>query len=120
VDNPWDALRSGLVLGSERLWQRVKRILSGKNGQDERRWQQREDWRTQRERLQQTLADEPDRRVQVWARVRVGGERRVDVARDYGYRDGSGVTQLIKRLETEAAQDPSLARKLDNLSCVKS
>jgi REP element-mobilizing transposase RayT len=120
VDNPWDALRSGLVLGSEQLWRRVKRILSGKNGQDERRWQQREDWRTQRERLQQLLAAEPDRRVRMWARVRVGGERRVEVARDNGYRDGSGVTHLIKRLEAEAAQVPSLARKLENLSRVKS
>jgi REP element-mobilizing transposase RayT len=120
VDNPWNALRSGLVLGSEQLWRRVKRILSGKNGQDERRWQQREDWRAQRERLQQLLADESDRRVRMWARVQVGGQRRVDVARDSGYRDGSGVTHLIKRLEAEAAHDPSLARKLENLSCVKS
>ena len=120
ADNPWDALRSGLVLGSEELWRRVKRILSGKNGQDERRWQQREDGREQRERLRQKLSDEPDRRVRIWARVRVGGERRVDVARDHGYRDGSGVTHLIKRLEAEAAQDPSLARTLENLSCVKS
>lgn len=53
-------------------------------------------------------------------RVRVGGERRVAVARDNGYRDGSGVTHLIKRLEAEAAQNPSLARKPENLSCVKS
>jgi hypothetical protein len=66
------------------------------------------------------LADEPDQRVRIWARVRVGGERRVDVARDHGYRDGSGITHLIKRLETDAARDPSLARTLENLSCVKS
>ncbi len=120
VDNPWNALRSGLVLGSEHLWRRVKRILSGKSGQDERRWQQQEDWRAQRERLQQLLADEPDRRVRIWARVRLGGERRVTVAHECGYRDGSGVTHLIKRLEAEAAHDSSLARKLENLSCVKS
>jgi putative transposase len=120
VDNPWDALRSGLVLGSEQLWRRVKRILSAKNGQDEKRWQRREDWQEQRERLRQVLAEEPDRRVRIWARVRVGGERRVDVARHHGYRDGSGVTQLIKRLEADAAQDPSLARQLEKLSCVKS
>ena len=120
VDDPWDALRSGLVLGSEQLWSRVKRILSANTGQDEQRWRQREDWRQQRERLPQLLAQEPDRRVRIWARVCVGGERRVDVARDCGYRDGSGVTQLIKRLEAEAAQDPSLARRMENLSCVKS
>lgn len=63
--------------------------------------------------------DKPNTVGQSGAR-RVGGERRVAVARDNGYRDGSGVTHLIKRLETEAAQDPSPARKLENLSCVKS
>ena len=52
--------------------------------------------------------------------MRVGGERRVDVARACGYRDGSGITHLINRLEAEAAHNPSLARKLENLSCVKS
>ena len=117
---PWEELRGGLVLGSEELWRRVKRILSGKDGHDERRWLQREDWREQRERLQEKLAKEPDSRVQIWARVRVGGERRVVVARDYGYRDGSGVTQVIKRLETEAARNHPLKRLMENLSCVKS
>jgi hypothetical protein len=36
-------------------------------------------------------ADDTDRRVQIWARVRLGGERLVDVAARYGFRDGSGV-----------------------------
>ena len=117
---PWAELRGGLVLGSEKLWERVKRILSGKGGHDERRRLQREDWRAQRERLQQKLAEEPDPRVRIWARVRLGGERRVVVARDFGYQDGSGVTQLIKRLETEAARNRTLKQRLENLSRVKS
>ncbi len=120
VDNPWDALRSGLVLGSEELWRRVARMLSHKHGHDEHRWQKQQDRQAQRERLRQLLEQQPDRRVRIWARVRVGGERRVDVARDHGYRDGSAVTQLVKRLEAEAAHNPSLARQLKNLSCVKS
>ncbi|HTS19089.1 MAG TPA: hypothetical protein VMP11_16055 [Verrucomicrobiae bacterium] len=44
----------------------------------------------------------------------------VDLARDAGYRDGSGITQRIKRLEAEAAHDPSLARTRENLSSAKS
>jgi putative transposase len=114
--SPWDELRGGLVLGSERLWRRVKQLLSGKNGQDERRWQQRESWSEQREVLRRRLAKEPDARVRIWARVRLGGERRVDVAREHGYRDGSAVTQLIKRLDAAALQDRTLARRLANLS----
>jgi len=120
ADSPWDALRSGLVLGSEELWQRVKRMLSAKQGQDERRWRQREDCSEQRTRLQQLLQQEADRRVRIWARVRVGGERGVEVAREFGYRDGSGVTQLMKRLEAEATQDRSLAQRLKILSGLRS
>jgi hypothetical protein len=41
----------------------------------------------------------------VWLRVRLGGERRVDVARAYGYKDGSAITHLLKRsAENEAVQ----------------
>jgi putative transposase len=114
--SPWDGLRGGLVLGGERLWRRVKRLLSDKGGQDERRWQQHENWSQQQERLRRRLAQEPDIRVRIWARVRLGGERRVDVAREHGYRDGSAVTQLIKRLDAAARQDRTLARRLNNLS----
>lgn len=116
VDNPWDQLRGGLVLGSERLWCRVKQLLAGKDGHDERRWHQRESWQEQRQRLQVKLADEADPRVRIWARVRAGGERRVDVARECGYRDGSAVTHLIKRLDTAAIRDRKLAQRLRNLS----
>jgi len=67
-----------------------------------------------------TLADEPDPRVRIWGRVRLGGERRVDVARECGYRDGSAVTQLIKRLDAAAARNRMLAQRLRNLSRIKS
>jgi len=46
----------------------------------------------------------------------LGGERKVDVAREFGYRDCSGVTQLVKRLEQTAKNDRSLGVKLRKLS----
>jgi REP element-mobilizing transposase RayT len=117
--NPWDELRGGLVLGTDQLWRRVKQMLSGKSGHDEGRWQRHESWREQRERLRQKLAAEPDARVRIWARVRAGGERRVDVARECGYRDGSAVTHLIQRLDAAALRDRTLAKRLANLSCFR-
>jgi len=73
-----------------------------------------------RERLRQRLAEEGDKHVKIWARVRVRGERRVEVARAYGYRDGSGVTQVIQRLEAEAIDDKTLAVRLEELSKMSS
>ena len=47
-----------------------------------------------------------------WLRVRVGGERMTTVAADYGYRDGSGVHRVIKRLEEKAKSDRALSHHL--------
>jgi hypothetical protein len=41
--------------------------------------------------------------IRIWIWVRVGGERRVDVARAYGYKDGSAITHLLKRLAANEA-----------------
>jgi len=124
VDNPWDALRGGIMLGSEPLWQKVRRFIGGKHGADELRWQDREQKLVHiREKAAGLIAKEPDSRVKVWLRVKVAGERRVDVARSLGYKDGSAVTQIIKRLEATAKTDPRLATRLEryrNLSCVTS
>ena len=53
-------------------------------------------------------ADDTDRRAQIWARVRLGGERLVDVAARYGFRDGSGVYRVVKRLEALGQEDVSM------------
>ena len=58
------------------------------------------------------LKAEPDTRVQVWLRVHILGERRVAVARQLGYSDGSAITQILKRLESHARHDRPLAKKL--------
>lgn len=70
------------------------------------------------------MAREPDRRVQIWLRVRLGAERMTEVGRLYGYRDGSGIHRVVSRLESRAQWDRDLAAKLQvrqvKLSSVKS
>ena len=39
----------------------------------------------------------------LFSSVRFGSEKSIDVARAYGSKDGSAITQIIKRLESEAA-----------------
>ena len=58
---------------------------------------------------------EQDRRVGLWARVSLGGERLADLARELGYADGSGVLQVVKRLEARARDDADLRRTLSRL-----
>jgi hypothetical protein len=56
--------------------------------------------------------------------VRLAGGRGVAVARDFGYRGGSGVGQVVRRLEQQSAADQALLEKLarirKNLSSVES
>ena len=58
---------------------------------------------------------EADRRVAIWLRVRLRGER-MTVAAEYGYRDGSGADRVIKRLEEKANSDRALSRRLKALT----
>ena len=39
-------------------------------------------------------------------------ERRVDIARAYGYKGGSAITQRLKRLENEDRSKPALAGRM--------
>jgi len=48
-------------------------------------------------------------------RVRLGSERRIDLARAYGYKHGSALTQIIKRLEISAQTDRALGARLSAL-----
>ena len=115
VANPWEHMRGGLVLGAEELWKRVKGMVEGKAGQEEVRWQARQGAKEWRERVRRLVAGEKDDRVVIWARVRLGGERGVDVAREYGYRDGAGVSLLVTRLEAAAKRDRELGERLAGL-----
>jgi hypothetical protein len=116
VNNPWQHLRRGLVLGGEQLYSRVRNLMEKVGQEGEARWSRVEKSEEIWQRVLALIKDEPDERVKIWARVRLGGERGSDMAREYGYRDMSGVTQLVKRLEKAATQDKLLARKLAQLA----
>ena len=115
VRNPWDRLQRGLVLGGERLYDKVRRLIDEKGGPEEVRWSATEDAAQIRERVHELMAGETDDRIKIWARVSLGGERGVDVARECGYRDGSGVRQVVKRLEIAAHSNRSLHDRLEQL-----
>jgi len=70
-----------------------------------------------RVRVRESVKDESDE-IKIWARIHLGRERRVVVAREFGYRDGSGVTHLLKKLEQNVASNPREQQKLTHLKQV--
>jgi len=65
-----------------------------------------------RQRVEGLVAAEADERIKLWLLVRLAGERSAVVGRRLGYRDGAGVAYVLRRLETEARENPPLAAKL--------
>ncbi len=66
--------------------------------------------------IESLVAQEADRCVAIWLRVRLGGERMTTVAADYGYRDGSGIHRVVQRLEKKSKDDQAFARRLKALA----
>jgi hypothetical protein len=124
VENPWEGLIGGLVLGGEGLLAKAQRYLAGKAAREETRWLRQREEPGLRQRLKEVLEAETDERVRIWARVRLGGERSVAVAREAGYRGGSSVGQVVRRVEQRSVEDVKLRKKLAmikaNLSRVES
>lgn len=105
MPNPWAQLRGGLVLGGEKLWDRVTDLIGDKKGSDEIKWKRHHDQEEVQEILKKIATKQKDERLLMWIQVRLGGQRRVDVARKFGYKDGSAVTHIINRLEKKAELD---------------
>ena len=116
VNNPWQRLQRGLVLGGEALSKRAAALLEKKGGLEEGRWTEAEETVRVRAAVHKLIATEADERVKTWARLKLGGERGVDLAREQGYRDGSGITQVVRRLEAASRTDKKLRRRLDDLA----
>jgi putative transposase len=120
----WTELRQGMVLGGESFWNRARQSLEESAGEEEIRWRRRAD----RDEMLRCIAAwtirEADWHVALWLQVRVGGQRMTELAKEYGYRDGSSVHRVVQRLEQAAQADPVLAAHLkqlaDRVSSVKS
>jgi hypothetical protein len=122
LESPWEGLRLSLVLGGEELLTRVRALVKAKPKSDEIRWTARAESGGKRRAAAQALAGrEKEQRLQIWIRVRLGGERRVDVARSYGYKDGSAITHLLKRLAAnEAVRRRLTALEAEHAKCASS
>ncbi|MCU0876063.1 MAG: hypothetical protein MUE50_27385 [Pirellulaceae bacterium] len=114
IPSPWDDLRHGLVLGGESLWNRARELLDQAEGHEEMiRWRRRADGDEVSRLVAALVAQEADRRVALWLRVRVGGQRMTELAKEYGYRDGSGVHRVVHRLAHRLQQLADRVSRVD-------
>ena len=116
IASPWEDLRQGLILGGDALWQKVRGLIAEMKGEEEIRWRRRAEAQEVSRVVERLVAEQSDRRVAIWLRVRLGGERMTSVAADYGYREGSGVHRVVQRLDESAKVDAALARHLKALA----
>ncbi len=117
IVSPLSELRGGLVLGGEALWKKAQSTLGvvARPDADATRWLKRQGMAQARSRAAKLLVGETDRRIRIWARVTLCGERMSDLAVEFGYSDGSGVLRVVQRLEARAAKEKALGRKLSDL-----
>jgi putative transposase len=105
-------VKHGLVAGGEELVAKALGLLSGKKDRLTGQWSHGTTLKLARERILKELKEEKDKRVVLWVRVQLLGERKIDLARELGYGDGSGVTRVVQRLEVRECNDKALAKKL--------
>ncbi len=112
VERPLDKLQGGVVLGSEKLWQKAKEVVGRNDAKESVYWVRQAGGKARRQKVAKLVVKEPDERIKVWIRVELGGEKMVAVGRELGYRDGSGVHRVVQRLNQRAEQDKKLRSRM--------
>jgi len=115
VHNPMSDLREGIALTGDQLWDDVRRLMGQKKGQEEFRWKQHKRERAVRLKVNECVESIEDQRIKIWARLRLAAERAVDLGKEFGYQDGSGVLRVAQRLEHRSREDGKLARQLSRI-----
>jgi hypothetical protein len=70
------------MLGAERLWKKIRKIISGNKGEQVARWREIEDFKQRQAKLREVVEREVDDRIKIWIRIKLGGERKVDLGRE--------------------------------------
>ncbi len=96
VPSRWEDLRHGLVLGGEALWDQACPILEKSEGKEQIRQRRRAERDRVSRKIGKLVEQGPDRRVRIGLRVRLAGQRMTEIAKEYGYGDGSSVHQVAR------------------------
>ncbi|MBI4224547.1 MAG: transposase [Deltaproteobacteria bacterium] len=116
----WGDLRGGFVFGREDFYCEIKERILRKSGNAETQLSNKEMIKENQIRVRKVAIGEPDRRVKMWLRVRLGKECMTTLAKEFGYRDKTGVLHAVKSLERRAAGEEVLKEKLGALQAAVS
>lgn len=115
LGTPWDEVRRSLVLGGTTLMETVAQALEEKGGREERDWVEAGVMEDRKKRAQELALEQKEPALQYWIRVELGGEGVLELARQEGYADASGVTHAIARLKVKAAQNRFLKKSMEQI-----
>lgn len=117
-----DVVQRGLVAGRPEFVDQASAHLKKQKNRDAQTWRRPLEWQKVRKKLETALQKEKSPALKAWVRTRILGEKGVEIAREMGYADGSGVCQAARRLEVRSKQDKGLTKQMNayrQLSIVK-
>ncbi len=95
-----EEVRGGFVLGGEGFQRTIESYLAKQEGESIQISRRMELERRKGE-VKKLWKKEKEKKWQIWIRVKYGKESKSTVAREYGYRDRSGVSRVIERIESK-------------------
>jgi putative transposase len=107
-------VKLGLVVGNDQMLAKVKLLLKDKGRETGALQRKQIQGQNRKKRLAQEIKKESDPRNQVWIRVKLLGERKVDIAREKGLQGSGSIYHLVKRVEKRAQQNQTLQAKLNH------
>ncbi len=111
-----DMVELGLVVGGEDFIEKVGDLLQGKKREMGQSKAGRLARKSRTMLVEKVLAGEKDKRLRIWLRVRLLGEKQVALAKKLGYQSSAGIYQTVRRLEEQRSKDKALNKKLNQWS----
>jgi REP element-mobilizing transposase RayT len=108
-------IRGSLVLGGHDLYLKALDILKNQKTKSAMAWLEKQVSPQRQQRLNELLAAEKSEKIKIWLTTKFSGQTKTKLATQYGYKDASGIVQLVKRLEQRALTDQKLALILTQL-----
>ena len=94
VKSIWEQLKGGLVLGSEKEYDKIKVIIAQQKKLDEIKWIEKDRQKEMQRRLTKFIKEEDDERIKIWMRVRMGRERMTEIGKELGMQMEVGFIRL--------------------------
>ena len=115
LEDPWLQMEDGFILARGESLEKIRERLRQKSGLQEVRLKAKEDRKRRSEIVRKLCQSLSEENLKLWARARLGGEKKVNLARDFKLNSGAAVLNRIKLLEKKSQTDPLLSGQMAHL-----